>query len=57
MITGSMDKTAILWDLETEEKLFYIDYHNAEIISVSFNIYGNKILTGSFDYTAKIFDA
>ena len=47
MVTGSMDKTAILWNLETEQKLFDITNHEAEVISISFNSDGDKILTGS----------
>ena len=57
MVTGSMDKTAILWNLETEQKLFDITSHEAEVISISFNSDGDKILTGSFDHTAKVWDA
>ena len=56
MVTGSMDKTAILWNLETEQKLFDTS-HEGEVISISFNSDGDKILTGSFDKTAKVWDA
>jgi dynein assembly factor with WDR repeat domains 1 len=49
-----MDKTAILWNLETEQLLMQIDGHQGEVISISFNTDGDKILTGSFDYTAKV---
>lgn len=49
-----MDKTAIVWNLETEQQLMNIDSHNGEVISISFNSDGDKILTGSFDYTAKV---
>ncbi len=54
MVTGSMDKTAILWNLETEQQLMSIDGHQGEVISISFNTDGDKILTGSFDFTAKV---
>lgn len=54
MVTGSMDKTAKLWNLETEQLLMNIDGHEGEVISISFNTDGDKILTGSFDYTAKV---
>ena len=49
-----MDKTAILWNLETEQLLMKIDGHQGEVISISFNTDGDKILTGSFDYTSKV---
>ena len=31
-----------------------IDGHQGEVISISFNTDGDKILTGSFDYTSKV---
>ena len=31
MVTGSMDKTTILWNLETEQILFDINSHEAKI--------------------------
>ena len=49
-----MDKTAILWNLETEQLLMKIDGHAGEVISISFNTDGDKILSGSFDFTAKV---
>ena len=52
-----MDKTAILWNIETENEILKINKHKGEVISVSFNSDGDKILTGSFDYTAKIWDS
>jgi len=51
-----MDKTAIVWNLETEQQLMNIDSHQGEVISIGFNSDGDKILTGSFDYTAKVND-
>jgi dynein assembly factor with WDR repeat domains 1 len=54
LVTGSMDKSAILWNLETEQSMMTIDGHEGEVISISFNTDGDKILTGSFDYTAKV---
>jgi dynein assembly factor with WDR repeat domains 1 len=55
LVTGSMDRTAIVWNLETEQQLMNIDSHTGEVISISFNSDGDKLLTGSFDYTAKVF--
>ena len=54
LATGSMDKTAVLWNLETQQMLMKIDEHKGEIISISFNTDGDKILSGSFDKTAKV---
>jgi dynein assembly factor with WDR repeat domains 1 len=49
-----MDKTAVLWNLETGQQLLKITEHTGEVISISFNSDGDKILTGSFDFTAKV---
>ena len=54
MATGSMDKTGVLWNIETEQMINTIDDHEGEVISISYNTDGDKILTGSFDYTAKV---
>ncbi len=35
----------------------FIQGHSGEVISINFNSDGDKILTGSFDYTAKVWDA
>ena len=55
LLTGSMDKNAKLWNLETEQEIFQLE-HEGEVISSSFNMDGDKILTGSFDKTVKIWD-
>lgn len=49
------DKQAKLWDVESGEELFSLNEHSAEIVSLHFNNDGDKILTGSFDNTAKVF--
>jgi WD40 repeat protein len=36
-------------------KLLIKKGHSGEVISISFNTDGDKILTGSFDFTAKVF--
>ena len=47
-----MDKSIINWNLVRAKKLFYLNNHDGEVISVSFNSDGDKILTRSFYYTA-----
>ena len=54
--TGSMDHTAKLRDVEHGKELFNLEGHKAEIVSLSFNTDGDKIMTSSFDNTAKIWD-
>ena len=55
ILTGSGDKTAILWDLEGNV-LQNFTGHTAKVSSVSFSLDGKSILTGSFDKTAKLWD-
>ena len=51
-----MDNTTKIFYLESKEEIFCLEIDNAEIISLSYNSEVDKILTGSFDYTAKILD-
>ena len=51
-----MDKLAKVWDVSTGEELYTLHGHNAEIVSLNFNNYGDLIITGSFDYTTKLWD-
>ena len=68
--TGSMDRTAKLWDVESGAELYTLSVchplrvsmhslsqgHTAEIICIAFNIAGDHVVTGSFDHTACIWD-
>ena len=56
MATGSMDHTAILWDVSNGQMVSRLKGHTGEIVSLSFNSDGDKIVTGSFDHTARIWD-
>ena len=56
LLTGSMDGSAKIWNIETGLEIFEMK-HEGEVISCSFNTDGDKILTGSFDHTAKIWDS
>jgi WD40 repeat protein/uncharacterized caspase-like protein len=55
ILTGSWDKTAILWDITGKEIQSFIG-HSAEVTSVAFSPDGKMVLTGSRDYTAKLWD-
>jgi dynein assembly factor with WDR repeat domains 1 len=53
--TGSMDGTARIWVVGTNENVV-LEGHNGEIVSVVFTHDGKKLLTSSFDMTARIWD-
>ena len=42
--------------METERLLYDLDGHEGEIISLNFSSDGDRIVTGSFDKTAKVWD-
>lgn len=52
ILTGSFDKTAILWDLNGNQ-IQTFQGHTETVISVAFSPDGQTILTGSYDRTAK----
>ena len=55
ILTGSWDKTAILWDL-TGTELQKFQGHTSEVNAVAFSPDGQSILTGSMDNTATLWD-
>ena len=57
LVTGSMDRTAIIWDVRTEEALTTLKGHINDVISVSYAPDGQTLVTGSGDRTAIIWDA
>ena len=53
--TGSYDRTAKIWDSESGMELFTLEGHKNVVYSVAFNNpHGDKLITGSFDKTAKV---
>src|SRR5262249_55725134 len=57
VLTGSFDKTAILWDVASGHKLRAFQGHTNEVSSVAFSPDGRQLLTGSRDYTALLWNA
>ena len=56
-LTGSYDRTCIIWDTYTGEPLQKLTGHQNVVYCMSFNLpYANKVATGSFDHTAKIWN-
>jgi WD40 repeat protein/tRNA A-37 threonylcarbamoyl transferase component Bud32 len=57
LVTGSFDKTAIVWDARTGTRLLQLKGHSREVQCVAFSPDGTRIATGSWDNTAKLWDA
>ena len=57
IVTGSADKTAIIWELATASELRALRGHTAGVTGVGFSPDGTRIVTGSEDSTAVLWDA
>ena len=55
-MTGSYDKTAIVWDTASEEQVAQLKGHTKYVNAASFNHDGTQIVTGSYDKTAIVWD-
>ena len=55
ILTGNFDKTAILWDLNGQQKQVFKG-HEHDIFDVAFSPDGKSVLTGSRDKTAILWD-
>lgn len=54
--TASDDKSARLWDVETNAPLIDFQGHSNFVFSIKFNPQSNLLATGSFDETVKLWD-
>jgi WD40 repeat protein/tetratricopeptide (TPR) repeat protein len=57
VLTGSVDKTARLWDAATGRPLTPPLPHGGSVASLAFSPDGKTVLTGSHDHTARLWDA
>lgn len=57
VITGSFDKTAIIWNANTGEKLKHLRGHLGEVSSIVVFPGGDKVMTASWDHTAIIWNS
>lgn len=55
-ITGSVDRTAKVWDIRTGRYTHSFKAHSSDIDSVAFFPNGHSFVTGSDDCTCKVFD-
>ena len=56
VVTGSWDKTAIVWDINTGYKLLDLNGHKDFITSVAISNDNTKVVTSSRDNTAIIWN-
>ena len=45
-----------VWDVELGQEVATLLGHSAEIISIQFNSFGDRLITGSFDNTVNMWD-
>ena len=57
ILSGSLDKTIKLWDVESGTLIRTLAGHSSYVSSVSFSPDGTRILSGSYDKTIKLWDA
>jgi hypothetical protein len=55
--SGSLDRTANVWDAATGNRLLTLEGHTDAVWSVAFSPDGQRIVTGSEDRTARVWDA
>jgi WD40 repeat protein len=54
LISGSFDKTAIVWDLATRRQMLRLSGHAGQIKAVAFAHDGERVVTGSDDETLRL---
>ena len=56
IVSGSLDDTIKLWDVETKECLKKFTGHSSDVVSVSISPDGGYIISGSYDNTIRLWD-
>lgn len=57
LVTGSSDKTAMVWDVLTGKNLFKLEGHEWKVTSVAVSLDNKYIVTGSTDGSVKLWNA
>ena len=55
-VTGSIDRTCILWDVASGKPIETFRGHNDEVLDVCFNNTGGKLATASADGNGRIYN-
>ncbi|MFM7352152.1 MAG: WD40 repeat domain-containing protein, partial [Microcystis aeruginosa] len=56
LVSGSDDKTIILWNVKTGQKIHTLKEHNGLVRSVNFSPNGETLVSGSWDGTIKLWN-
>src|SRR5262249_21750962 len=56
LATGSYDRAAKVWDMNTNRELITLKGHQAAVEAVAFSPDGTRLATGSYDGTVKLWD-
>ena len=57
IVTGSDDRSVLVWDAKTGEQLRQLQGHTREVASVAISPDGNRIVSGSYDEMVRVWDA
>ncbi|WP_088345201.1 MULTISPECIES: PDZ domain-containing protein [Rhodomicrobium] len=57
LVSGSADRTAIVWDVDKGQKLLQLTGHSKKINTVAFNKAGTRIVTGADDESLRLWNA
>jgi tRNA A-37 threonylcarbamoyl transferase component Bud32 len=56
LLSGSLDGSVCLWDVESGKELCHCQGHRNEVTSVAFSPDGRRALSGSADWTVRLWD-
>jgi WD40 repeat protein/serine/threonine protein kinase len=57
IVSGGIDKTAMVWELATGRELLTLKGHTDAVVTAAFSSDDQRILTGCLDQTARLWDA
>ncbi|GHC87073.1 hypothetical protein GCM10007079_30850 [Nocardiopsis terrae] len=57
LVSGGIDRRALLWNLETGETLLELDHEGAIVESVAWSPDGDRVATGAQDRSIRVWDA